>query len=45
MSSVERLREYAGLPAEPPDAAPADAALPPGWPAAGAVEFRDVRLR
>lgn len=44
MTSVERLLAYAeNLPQEAPSIIP-HSRPPPGWPAAGALEFRDVRF-
>ena len=41
MTHVERIFEFADLPAEPCSGS----APPPGWPAAGALDFRGVTLR
>jgi ATP-binding cassette subfamily C (CFTR/MRP) protein 3 len=42
--SVERIREYAQLPSEPPLVL-AHSRPPPGWPATGAVTFEAVSMR
>ena len=45
-SSVERVRAYAALPSEPPARAPQSSSSlpPPGWPAEGAISFRDLTV-
>lgn len=45
MTSVERLRHYATITPEPDVTRQRNEPLPEGWPARGAVEFRDVCVR
>ena len=45
MNSVERMGEYDRMPEEAPHELPADAALPPSWPASGALAVENLVLR
>ncbi|KAJ2784237.1 hypothetical protein H4R18_001225 [Coemansia javaensis] len=44
MNSVERVNQYLVLDQEAPAQAPPGAAPPPGWPASGRVEVRDLTV-
>ena len=45
MNSVERMGEYDRMPEEAPHELPTDAALPPSWPASGALTVENLVVR
>lgn len=45
MTSVERIVEYAELPAEPPLESDSKNAPPKDWPQSGRIEFESLSLR
>lgn len=45
MTSVERIIEYADLPAEPPLNSDEQNAPPPDWPSHGNLAFKSLSLR
>ena len=45
MNSVERMGEYDRMPEEAPHELPTDAALPPSWPASGALVVENLVVR